>query len=362
MNSTINFLDKSCFIIAGPCSAESREQVLQTAEQIAASKKVHAFRAGVWKPRTRPGGFEGMGVQALPWLQEVQETYKLPVIIEIAQPEHIEAALKHNINFFWIGARTTANPFSVQELAEALQGVNCKVMIKNPIHPDLQLWIGAIERVLNSGVKQVAAIHRGFHTSAKNTFRNTPLWQIPIELKVNFPDMPIICDPSHISGRRDLVFDIAQNALDMGMNGLMIETHINPNEALSDKAQQITPFELNELLNHLQVKEKSTANPAFNEQLHAIRNNIDKIDAQIINLVKERLHLIKQIATEKQKNNITAFQLDRWMHILKTRTDWATQQNLTKDFAEKLFQLIHEESIRTQIELMKVIPTSSISN
>ena len=358
MNSTINFLDKSCFIIAGPCSAESREQVLQTAEQIAASKKVHAFRAGVWKPRTRPGGFEGMGVQALPWLQEVQETYKLPVIIEIAQPEHIEAALKHNINFFWIGARTTANPFSVQELAEALQGVNCKVMIKNPIHPDLQLWIGAIERVLNSGVKQVAAIHRGFHTSAKNTFRNTPLWQIPIELKVNFPDMPIICDPSHISGRRDLVFDIAQNALDMGMNGLMIETHINPNEALSDKAQQITPFELNELLNHLQVKEKSTANPAFNTQLNAIRSNIDKIDAQIINLVKERLHLIENIATEKQKNNITAFQLDRWMHILKTRSDWATEQNLSKDFAEKLFQLIHEESIRTQIELMKVVPAS----
>jgi chorismate mutase len=358
MNSTINFLDKSCFIIAGPCSAESREQVLQTAEQISASKKVHAFRAGVWKPRTRPGGFEGMGVQALPWLQEVQETYKLPVVIEIAQPEHIEAALKHNINFFWIGARTTANPFSVQELAEALQDVDCKVMIKNPIHPDLQLWIGAIERVLNSGVKQVAAIHRGFHTSAKNTFRNTPLWQIPIELKVNFPDMPIICDPSHISGRRDLVFDIAQNALDMGMNGLMIETHINPNEALSDKAQQITPFELNELLNHLQVKEKSTANPAFNQQLNTIRNNIDKIDVQIINLVKERLHLIENIATEKQKNNITAFQLDRWMHILKTRSEWATEQNLTKDFIEKLFQLIHEESIRTQIELMKAVPAN----
>ena len=354
MNSTINFLNKSCFIIAGPCSAESREQVLQTAEQIWASKKVHAFRAGVWKPRTRPGGFEGIGVQALPWLQEVQETYKLPVIIEIAQPEHIEAALKHNINFFWIGARTTANPFSVQELAEALQGVNCKVMIKNPIHPDLQLWIGAIERIKNSGIKQVAAIHRGFHTSAKNTFRNTPLWQIPIELKVNFPDMPIICDPSHISGRRDLVFDIAQNALDIGMNGLMIETHINPNEALSDKAQQITPFELNELLNCLQVKEKSTANPAFNEQLHSIRSHIDTLDANLISLIKERLELIEKIAGEKEKNNITAFQLERWMEILQTRTEWATNQNLSKDFAEKLFQLIHEESIRTQIELMNL--------
>ncbi|HEX7414264.1 MAG TPA: chorismate mutase [Bacteroidia bacterium] len=355
MNSTINFLAESCFIIAGPCSAESREQVLQTAQQISQSKKVHAFRAGVWKPRTRPGGFEGMGVQALAWLQEVQETYKLPVIIEIAQPEHIEAALKHNINFFWIGARTTANPFSVQELAEALQGVDCKVMIKNPIHPDLQLWIGAIERILNSGVKQVAAIHRGFHTSAKNTFRNTPLWHIPIELKVNFPEIPIICDPSHISGRRDLLFNISQNALDIGMNGLMIETHINPDEALSDKAQQITPFELNDLLNHLQVKEKSSANPAFNEHLQFIRSNIDKIDTEIIHLIKERLLLIEKIAAEKQTNNITAFQLDRWMHIIKTRTEWATEQNLSKDFTEKLFQLIHEESIRTQIELMKQV-------
>jgi chorismate mutase len=353
MNSSINFLDKSCYVIAGPCSAESREQVLQTAAQIADSKKVQAYRAGVWKPRTRPGGFEGMGAKALPWLQEVQTTYNLPVAIEVAQPEHIEAALKHNINFFWIGARTTANPFSVQELAEALQGVDCRVMVKNPIHPDLQLWLGAIERVLNSGVKQVAAIHRGFHTSSKNTFRNTPLWQIPIELKVNFPNMPIICDPSHISGRKDLVFDIAQNALDLGMNGLMIETHINPTEALSDKVQQITPFELNELLNHLQIKEKSTANPAFNEQLNSVRKNIDTIDAQIIALIKERLHLVEKIANEKQKNNITAFQLERWMEILKSRTEWGVEQNLTKDFIEKIFQLIHEESIRTQIEIMK---------
>lgn len=353
MNSSINFSDKSCYIIAGPCSAESRDQVLQTAAQIADGKKAHAYRAGVWKPRTRPGGFEGMGVKALPWLQEVQTTYNLPVAIEVAQPEHIEAALKHNINFFWIGARTTANPFSVQELAEALQGVDCKVMVKNPIHPDLQLWMGAIERVLNSGVKQVVAIHRGFHTSVKNTFRNTPLWQIPIELKVNFPDMPIICDPSHISGRKDLVFDIAQNALDLGMNGLIIETHINPTEALSDKAQQITPFELNELLNHLQIKEKSSANPAFNQQLNNVRTNIDNIDEQIISLVKERLHLVEKIAAEKQKNNITAFQLERWMEILKTRTEWAAEKHLTKDFIEKLFQLIHEESIRTQIERMK---------
>src|ERR1700752_1023324 len=352
MNSSINFSDKSCYVIAGPCSAESREQVLQTAAQIADGKKAQAFRAGVWKPRTRPGGFEGMGVKAMPWLQEVQTTYHLPVAIEVAQPEHIEAALKHNINFFWIGARTTANPFSVQELAEALQGVDCRVMVKNPIHPDLQLWLGAIERVLNSGVKQVAAIHRGFHTSAKNTFRNTPLWQIPIELKVNFPNMPIICDPSHISGRKDLVFDIAQNALDLGMNGLMIETHINPTEALSDKAQQITPFELGELLGALQVKEKSTANTTFNEQLNVIRSQIDKLDANIIGLIKERLELIEKMAAEKEKNNITAFQLERWMHILKTRSDWAINQNLSKDFAEKLFQLIHEESIRTQIELM----------
>src|SRR6201993_2160187 len=282
MNSSINFSDKSCYVIAGPCSAESREQVLQTAAQIADGKKAQAFRAGVWKPRTRPGGFEGMGVKALPWLQEVQTTYNLPVAIEVAQPEHIEAALKHNINFFWIGARTTANPFSVQELAEALQGVDCRVMVKNPIHPDLQLWLGAIERVLNSGVKQVAAIHRGFHTSAKNTFRNTPMWQLPIELKVQFPNLPVFCDPSHICGRRDLIFDVAQNALDIGMNGLMIETHINPDVALSDKNQQLNPEQLNDVLNNLQIKAKSTANPVFNEQLNNIRLDIDKIDKEII--------------------------------------------------------------------------------
>ena len=353
MNSLLHFSTNTFCVIAGPCSAESREQVLQTAEQITKTNSIQAFRAGVWKPRTRPGGFEGMGATALPWLQEVQEKFRIPVAIEVAQPEHIELALKHDIRLFWIGARTTANPFSVQEIAEALPGVDCQVLIKNPIHPDLQLWIGAIERILNSGVKHVAAIHRGFHTASKNTFRNTPLWHLPIELKVNFPDMPVICDPSHISGRRDLVFDIAQNALDIGMNGLMIETHIHPEEALSDKAQQITPTELHALLSKLQRKENSTANPIFNEQLHKIRSEIDQVDHEILKLFKKRLVLIEKIAVEKQKNNITAFQLERWTQILKTRIEWGEEQELSKDFTEKLFQLIHEESIRLQIEIMK---------
>ncbi len=348
----IDFSAHNCFIIAGPCSAESREQVMQTAEQIAHNKKVNALRAGVWKPRTRPGSFEGSGDKALPWLQEAQQKFNLPVTIEVAQPEHIEAALKHNINFFWIGARTTANPFSVQELAEALKGVDCTVMVKNPIHPDLQLWIGAIERVMQSGVKNIAAIHRGFHTSAKNTFRNTPMWQIPIELKVQFPHLPIICDPSHICGRRDLIFDVSQNALDLGMNGLIIETHINPDVALSDKNQQITPAQLKEVLDNLQVKEKSTANPVFNQQLTNIRSDIDKIDLEIINLVKARLDLVVKIADEKKEKHVTAFQLERYINILKSRGEWANEKNLTKDFIEKLYQLIHEESIRTQIEIM----------
>ncbi|MGZ3862556.1 MAG: chorismate mutase [Bacteroidia bacterium] len=349
---TIDFHTDSYFVIAGPCSAESREQVLQTAEQISQNKKVKALRAGVWKPRTRPGSFEGAGDKALPWLQEAQQKFDLPVTIEVAQPEHIEAALKHDINFFWIGARTTANPFSVQEIAEALKGVDCTVMVKNPIHPDLQLWIGALERVMHSGIKNVAAIHRGFHTSSKNTFRNTPMWQIPIELKVQFPDLPIICDPSHICGRRDLIFDVAQNALDLGMNGLIIESHINPELALSDKNQQVTPAQLNEILSHLKVKEKSTASPSFNQQLSNIRTDIDRIDEEIINLVKERLVLVEKIAAEKKEKHVTAFQLERYINILKSRGEWAAEKNLTKDFIEKLYQLIHEESIRTQIEIM----------
>lgn len=348
----IDFAANTCYIIAGPCSAESREQVLQTAEEIWRNKKINALRAGVWKPRTRPGSFEGAGEKALPWLQEAQQKFNLPVSIEVAQPAHIEAALKHNINFFWIGARTTANPFSVQELAEALKGVDCTVMVKNPIHPDLQLWIGAIERVMQSDIKNMAAIHRGFHTSTKNTFRNTPMWQMPIELKVQFPHLPIICDPSHICGRRDLIFDVAQNALDLGMNGLMIETHINPEEALSDKNQQLTPAQLSEVLGNLQVKEKSTANPVFNKQLNDIRETIDKIDEEIINLVKARINLVEQIAIEKKDKHVTAFQLERYVTILKSRGQWATEKILNKDFIEKLYQLIHEESIRTQIEII----------
>ena len=348
----IDFSAHTCYVIAGPCSAESREQVMQTAEQIVLNKKVNALRAGVWKPRTRPGSFEGAGNKALPWLQEAQEKFKLPVAIEIAQAEHIEAALKHGINFFWIGARTTANPFSVQELADALKGVDCTVMIKNPIHPDLQLWIGAIERIKQSGVKNIAAIHRGFHTSEKNTFRNTPMWQLPMELKVQFPDLPILCDPSHICGRRDLIFDIAQNALDIGMNGLMIETHISPDTALSDKDQQLSPAQLNEVLNNLQVKAKSTANPVFNQQLDNLRKDIDAIDREIINLVKTRLNLVEQIAAEKKNTHVTAFQLERWINIIKSRGEWATEKDLTREFIEKLYQLIHEESIRAQIEIL----------
>lgn len=348
----IDFSAHTCYVIAGPCSAETREQVLSTAEQISVNKKVNAFRAGVWKPRTRPGSFEGAGNTALPWLQEVQEKFNLPVTIEIAQPEHIEAALKHNINFFWIGARTTANPFSVQELAEALKGVDCTVMVKNPIHPDLQLWIGAIERVKSAGIKNVAAIHRGFHTSSKNTFRNTPLWQIPLELKVHFPDLPLICDPSHICGRRDLILDIAQNAMDLGMNGLMIEAHCDPNTALSDKNQQLDPAQLNQVLDSIKVRSRSTPNPSFNQKLNDIRIDIDNIDAEILDLVKARLDLVKQIADEKKDKHVAAFQLERYISIIKSRGDWASKKDLTRDFIEKLYQLIHEESIRTQIEIM----------
>ena len=349
---TFNFSENKCLLIAGPCSAESREQVWNTALKVSVGGKVHAFRAGVWKPRTRPGGFEGMGAKALPWLKSVQEKLHLPVCIEVAKPAHIQQALKYGINFFWIGARTTANPFSVQELAEALKGVDCAVMVKNPIHPDLQLWIGALERMMRSGIKQLAAVHRGFHIASGSTFRNTPLWQIPIELKVQFPHIPVICDPSHISGRRDLIYDVSQNALDLGMNGLMIETHFKPRMALSDRNQQLDPEALFAVIDKLRVKVHSSGDPTFNKKLKGLRDKIDRLDRDMMRILLKRCSLVQNIAKEKRKTGVTAFQLQRWVAILKSRTLWAEKMHLMPDFISKLYQLVHEESIRIQIESM----------
>lgn len=342
--------DKEALIIAGPCGAETREQVLETAKGLAAIPQVKLFRAGIWKPRTRPNSFEGVGEEGLKWLNEVQQQYNLKTTVEVANAQHAELALKYNVDVLWIGARTTVNPFSVQEIADAVKGVDIPVMIKNPIHADLHLWIGALERLNNAGITKLAAIHRGFHFAGKSKYRNKPMWEIAIELKTLFPDLPIICDPSHIGGKRDLIEFIAQKALNLGMNGLMIETHPHPDKALSDAAQQITPTELFELLGRLIFPDTQSSNVEFSNKLKSLRSMIDEVDDELINLLAKRLQIIEEIALYKKDQNITVFQLERWQEILRTRSQWAEKLGVSRHHIEKICQILHEESIRVQNE------------
>lgn len=339
-------------LIAGPCGAETHEQVMQTAALLAATGRVSLFRAGVWKPRTRPNAFEGKGEEALRWLRDVKNTHGLKITVEVANAQHTELALKYGVDVLWIGARTTVNPFSVQEIADALQGVNIPVMVKNPIHADLQLWIGAIERIYNTGIHNIAAIHRGFYPDSKSRYRNKPLWQLPIELRTLFPDLPIICDPSHISGNRELIPQVAQKALDLGMNGLMIESHVNPAEALSDAQQQLTPDQLNDLVSKLIIRSSHTSNHELIDKLAELRKIIDELDDELMNVLKKRIQIIEQIGSYKKEHNITIFQLQRWQEILRTRGQWADKLGLSRQHVEKICQLLHEESIRVQNSLM----------
>lgn len=339
-------------LISGPCGAESFEQIMRTATELKTIQKVSLFRAGVWKPRTRPNAFEGKGEEALKWLAEMKQELGFKVTVEVANAQHTELALKYGIDVLWIGARTTVNPFSVQEIADVLKGVKVPVMVKNPIHADLQLWIGAIERVYNSGISQLAAIHRGFHFYGKTKYRNKPMWQLPIELRTMFPDLPIICDPSHISGNRELIPSVSQKALDLGMNGLMIESHYDPAIALSDAQQQLTPSDLNELVSKLVVRKQSADDAITTNTLSELRKIIDEIDDELINLLKRRLQIIEQIGVYKKDRNITIFQLDRWQEILRTRGQWADKIGVSRQHVEKICQLLHEESIRVQNGLM----------
>jgi chorismate mutase len=339
-------------LISGPCGAESREQLLRTAKELKEINRVSLFRTGVWKPRTRPNAFEGKGEEALKWLLEIKKEFGFKITVEVANAQHTELALKYGIDVLWIGARTTVNPFSVQEVADALKGVQVPVMVKNPIHADLQLWVGAIERVYNSGVKKIAAIHRGFHFYGKTKYRNKPLWQLPIELRTLFPDLPIICDPSHISGNRELIPSVAQKALDLGMNGLMIESHYDPSVALSDAEQQLTPKQLDEVVSKLLIRKKSFEDAALTNKLGELRKIIDEIDDEILNALKKRVQIIEQIGHYKKEHNITIFQLERWQEILRTRGQWADKLGLSRQHIEKICQLLHEESIRIQNGLM----------
>jgi chorismate mutase len=339
-------------LIAGPCGAESEQQIYTTAQQIASDRRIKIFRAGVWKPRTRPNSFEGVGEIALTWLQNIKSEFNLLTAVEVANATHVEKALKHNVDILWIGARTTVNPFSVQEIADALRGVDIPIMVKNPVHADLQLWIGALERINQAGIKKLLAVHRGFYNSNKTIYRNDPMWEIAIELKTVFPELPIICDPSHIAGKRNLIKSVSQKAIDLGMEGLMIETHIDPTRALSDAAQQVKPTDLKLLLNELIFRKSISEDKEFKDKLVQFRQIIDELDEEMVELLKRRNDVIEKIGKYKKEHGITIFQLQRWMEILKTRNEWAASKGFTKDFIEKLCQLLHEESIRVQTDLM----------
>jgi len=336
--------------IAGPCSAESREQVLHTAEALAKSGEVAVFRAGVWKPRTRPNTFEGVGEEALEWLKEVKQKTGLPIAVEVATPEHVEKVLRNKIDVLWIGARTTGSPFAVSEISEALRGVDIPVLVKNPISPDLGLWIGTIERLNKVGIKKLAAVHRGFSPFEKTKYRNIPKWELAIELKSLLPELPLIIDPSHMAGCKEYLQELSQQALDLAYNGLMIETHCCPEKALSDAGQQLTPNDYVSLIKKLIFKHADTTNNALLSTLEQYRNQIDSIDSQLIELLAQRMEVVKNIGYHKQQEGMTVFQLNRWKNIIKTRLSEGTELGLSESFVKALLRLIHKESILLQKE------------
>jgi chorismate mutase len=336
--------------IAGPCSAESRDQVLETGRQIAEIPQVKAFRAGIWKPRTRPGSFEGVGEEGLKWMQEVRAETGLLLATEVAYPAHVEKCLQHEIDILWIGARTTSNPFSVQEIASSLQGTNPIVLVKNPINPDMDMWIGAIERLYKAGIRRIGAIHRGFYPFEKTKLRNIPKWEIVIELKRIFPQLSILCDPSHISGSPAYIEDISQKALDLNYNGLMIESHINPIEAKSDAAQQVTPTWLAELFTRLVVRKEAADHPSLENHLQQFREQIDSIDHQLLDLLAQRNDIVRRIGQYKQQNNLSIFQLKRWENIITTRMNQGRNLDIPEEYLLKMLQIIHKMSIQIQAE------------
>lgn len=339
-------------VIAGPCGAESEDQLLDTARQLAKGNHVSLLRAGVWKPRTRPGAFEGYGEEALKWLHTMREETGLPFTVEVANAEHVELALKYKTDVLWVGARTTVNPFSVQEIADAVKGTDVPVLVKNPLNADIQLWMGALERFNRNGIKKLGAIHRGFHSTVKTQYRNRPLWEIAIALKSANKDLPVICDPSHICGRRDILLQVAQKALDLNMDGLMIEVHRDPATALSDAAQQLTPVLFEEMLAKLIVRESSTDDEDFSHRLTSLRQVIDGIDEEIIQALGRRMDVVNRIGEYKRDHGITILQLDRWLDILQSRVAAGESLGIDKDVLVELCQLLHKASIRRQTEVM----------
>jgi chorismate mutase len=333
-------------IIAGPCAAESRAQVLRTAESLSKINNIIAYRAGLWKPRTRPGDFEGVGKKGLPWLREVKELTGLMLAVEVAIPAHVEACIASGVDIVWVGARTVVSPFIIDEIARALSGSNICVMVKNPVNPDLSLWAGGIERLQKEGIQNLAAVHRGFDAFSSKPYRNLPLWEIPIELKRLFPTLPMLCDPSHIGGKREMLASISQKALDLGMDGLMIESHINPEQALTDVSQQILPAALKTMLEGLSIRNHEGAR--FNTDLEKFRLSIDELDSQLIELLSKRMEIAEMIGSYKKEMNLAPYQPERWAKVLEDRIQKGASLYLDKKFLKRLFDLIHVESLRRQ--------------
>ncbi|MCP4153402.1 MAG: bifunctional 3-deoxy-7-phosphoheptulonate synthase/chorismate mutase type II [bacterium] len=338
------------FCIAGPCSAESEEQVMQTALGLK-DARINVLRAGIWKPRTRPGCFEGVGEVGLKWLKTAGKEINVPVTTEVATPEHVEACLKNDIDILWVGARTTSNPFAVQAIADALKGVDIPVIVKNPINPDLELWAGALERIHLAGIKRLAGLHRGFSTHEETKFRNQPIWKIPIELKRRFPIIPLFCDPSHICGNRELLGAVAQNAMDLLFDGLMIEVHVNPTVALSDAKQQVTPEDYIKLIDNIKVKQAFSSSLHYVAHISSLRKEVDEVDEQMLKLMGKRMEIVKVIALHKMRDNISIFQPDRWKELMQSRLKIGVEQKLSEGFIIKMYQDIHEESLRQQQEV-----------
>ena len=339
-------------IISGPCSAETPEQLRATIEALA-PLQLPLYRAGIWKPRTRPNTFEGNGEEALKWIAELKKEKGYRFAVEVASPAHVALALKYDIDVLWIGARSTVNPFTVQEIADSLRGTDIPVMIKNPVNPDLALWMGAIERISQAGITKLAAIHRGFSSFEKSRYRNQPMWQIPIELKTELPELPLFCDPSHIGGDRDMIFPISQESLDLLYDGLMIESHIDPDNAWSDAKQQVTPASLGQIISQLQTRQLNSNNPRFYQSMEEIRHRIDQADREILEAMTKRMRLVQEVGVYKKENNVSILQLARWKEIFKSRSEWAEKLQLDPDFARDLYRIIHLASIREQTAVME---------
>lgn len=343
---------KKPLIISGPCSAETEIQTLETCRAIAATGKVDVIRAGIWKPRTRPGSFEGVGVRGLAWMARVKEETGLPVAVEVATSKHVENALEFGIDMLWLGARTTVNPFSVQDIADALRGVDVPVMVKNPMNPDVELWQGAVQRLQAVGVKEIGLIHRGFSVFGSQPYRNNPMWHVAIEMRRRMPELPIICDPSHICGNRELLLEVAQKSADMNFDGLIVESHINPCEAWSDAAQQLTPAALETFLDSIKWRNNDAQSPAYQQALEELRGQIDHLDAEMLSVISKRMYVAEKIGVVKKENNVAILQTGRWSEIIEKTKERSAKLELSEEFLIKLLDAIHVESINRQNRIM----------